>query len=122
MSDQEPKNNEPPAEPSSSKQPAVEESAAPISSSDDTASAAQGKSSSGPAWLALLLVIALAGGVAWLVRESQDRETLLATRVAHLETVSSKKATKSSRGSVPATGIAGYWQRSSTFCGWPISV
>jgi uroporphyrin-3 C-methyltransferase len=93
VSDQEPKNNEPPAELSSSKQPAAEESATPISSSDDKASPAQGKSSSGPAWLALLLVIALAGGVAWLVRESQDRETLLATRVAHLETVSSKKET-----------------------------
>ncbi len=93
MSDQEPKNNKPPAESSSSKQPAVEYSAAPVSSSDDKVSTAQGKPSSGPAWLALLLVIALAGGVAWLVRESQDRETLLATRVGHLETVARKKDT-----------------------------
>lgn len=43
------------------------------------------------AWLALLLVIALAGGAAWLLREGQAREAVLAQRVAALETAAGQK-------------------------------
>ena len=47
--------------------------------------------SGGVAWLALLLVIALAGGAAWVLREGQSREAVLAARVAQLETAAQQK-------------------------------
>jgi uroporphyrin-3 C-methyltransferase len=49
------------------------------------------KASSGIAWLALLLVIALGLGASWLLREGQHREKELAQRVAGLETTSAEK-------------------------------
>ena len=48
---------------------------------------APGKGSSGVAWLALLLVVVLALGAAWLAREGQHREEVLAQRLAALESV-----------------------------------
>ena len=47
--------------------------------------------SAGVAWLALLLVLALAGGAAWVLREGQSREAVLAARVAQLETGAQQK-------------------------------
>jgi uroporphyrin-3 C-methyltransferase len=47
--------------------------------------------SAGIAWLALLLVIALAGGAAWVLREGQAREAVLAQRMAALETAAGQK-------------------------------
>lgn len=44
-----------------------------------------GRGSSAVAWLTLLLVIALAAGAAWLLRELQGRENALADRVSQLE-------------------------------------
>jgi uroporphyrin-3 C-methyltransferase len=49
------------------------------------------KASSGIAWLALLLVIALGLGASWLLREGQHREKELAQRVAGLEATSAEK-------------------------------
>lgn len=43
------------------------------------------KASSGVAWLALLLVLALAGGVAWVLREAGGREAALLEREAALK-------------------------------------
>lgn len=43
------------------------------------------------AWLAFLLVIALAAGAAWVLREGQARETILADRVAALESAAGQK-------------------------------
>lgn len=45
----------------------------------------------GIAWLAFLLVLALAGGTAWVVREAQFREVALSQRVADLESTASQK-------------------------------
>lgn len=93
MSDQEPKNNETPVESANTVQSTLASSAKDSSPPDSRAEAASGKASSGIAWLALLLVIALAGGLAWLVRESQSREIALAERVAQVEIASGKKET-----------------------------
>ncbi|MEZ5573456.1 MAG: uroporphyrinogen-III C-methyltransferase [Halioglobus sp.] len=49
------------------------------------------KASSGIAWLALLLVIVLAGGTVWALREGQNREAAIAKRLAELETRSVQK-------------------------------
>jgi|TARA_B110000503_G_scaffold83460_1_gene127302 uroporphyrin-3 C-methyltransferase len=43
------------------------------------------------AWLALLLVIVLAGGAVWVLREGQSREAGLVERVAELETGTQQK-------------------------------
>ena len=45
------------------------------------------KSSSAVAWLALLLVLVLAGGAAWYLQDVMQRETALQQRLAELETV-----------------------------------
>jgi len=47
--------------------------------------------SSAPAWLALLLVLALAGAAAWSVMEAQRREAQLLGRVVELEGIASQK-------------------------------
>jgi uroporphyrin-3 C-methyltransferase len=52
-----------------------------------------GKASSGIAWLALLLVIALGLGAGWLLREGQHRENELAQRIAGLEATAGEKQT-----------------------------
>jgi uroporphyrin-3 C-methyltransferase len=93
VSDQERDNNE-----------KAEEASATVASevvkpSAETASIKPGKASgtapkkvsSGVAWLALLLVLVLAAGAAWVVREGQLRETALAQRVALLETGAGQK-------------------------------
>jgi uroporphyrin-3 C-methyltransferase len=54
-------------------------------------SAPQRKASSAIAWLALLLVLALAGGAAWSVLEMQRRETVLLGRVHQLESAVGQK-------------------------------
>jgi uroporphyrin-3 C-methyltransferase len=57
----------------------------------DNQSGTAPKASSGIAWLALLLVIALGLGASWLLREGQHREKELAQRVAGLEAISAEK-------------------------------
>lgn len=42
-------------------------------------------------WLALLLVLALAGGGAWLVQQAKEREVALKQRVAELESVAGRE-------------------------------
>lgn len=49
------------------------------------------KGSSAIAWLALLLVLALAGGAAWSVLELQRREATLVSRVQQLESASGQE-------------------------------
>jgi uroporphyrin-3 C-methyltransferase len=53
--------------------------------------AAPRKSGSGIGWLALLLVLALAGGAAWVVQQAQEREAALKQRVAELESVAGRE-------------------------------
>jgi uroporphyrin-III C-methyltransferase len=53
--------------------------------------AAPRKASSAIAWLALLLVLALAGGAAWSVLEVQRREAVLIDRVHQLESAAGQK-------------------------------
>lgn len=69
--------------------PAAVESAAKESSAE--APKKSGGFSAVIAWLSLLLVIALAGGAAWLLREGQAREAVLAQQVAALETAAGQK-------------------------------
>ncbi len=54
-------------------------------------SAAPRKASSAIAWLALLLVLALAGGAAWSVKELQRREVVLLDRVQQLESAAGRE-------------------------------
>ena len=49
------------------------------------------KGSSAIAWLALLLVVALAAGAAWVMLEMQRREVVLVDRVAELEATAGQK-------------------------------
>jgi uroporphyrin-3 C-methyltransferase len=49
------------------------------------------KPSSAIAWLALLLVIAMAAGTAWIVREGEGREAALAQRVTELEGIAGQE-------------------------------
>lgn len=96
MSDQEPENNQQSEEASGAVTSVVEKSAsesAPTASGGEPVAAPQKKSSSAVAWLALLLVIALAAGAAWVLREGQNKEAVLAQRVAELETISRQKQT-----------------------------
>ena len=93
MSDQDSKNNEQPVD---SSQPLESPAGTPANKAtpgDRQSAAAPRKASSGIAWLALLLVIALAGAATWMLRQAQDREAALADRVAQLETVSRQKET-----------------------------
>ncbi|MEH6583068.1 MAG: uroporphyrinogen-III C-methyltransferase [Halioglobus sp.] len=52
---------------------------------------AQKKGSSAVAWFALLLIIVLAAGAAWSLREGLRRESVLAQRLATLESVKSSQ-------------------------------
>ena len=91
MSDQDNTNNEQSDETSATvvapvDRPAIQGAAITVKSS-----AAPRKSSSLVAWLALLLVIALTLGVAWVAREGQAKELALTQRMAQLETVAQGK-------------------------------
>jgi len=94
VNDQDSEKNEHPGKESDTVESVAEESVvedAPAARDSDSVTdtgKAPGKSSSGIAWLALLLVIALGLGAAWLVREGQNREVVLAQRIAELETIS----------------------------------
>jgi uroporphyrin-III C-methyltransferase len=88
VSEQESENNKHSGEASDSVVAAAEKSAGNIASpaSGSMRTAVPRKASSAVAWLALLLVFALAGAAAWVIREGRDREAALAQRVADLET------------------------------------
>ena len=93
MSDQESNNNE-----QSDEASATVVAPAKSSVSQGSPAATGGKSAAVPrksssliAWLALLLVIALALGMAWVVREGQVKESALTQRMAQLETTSQGK-------------------------------
>lgn len=72
---------------------AAEESAgtgAPALSGDKHLAAPR-KASSAVGWLSLLLIIALVGIIAWVIREARDREAALEQRLAQLETLTQQK-------------------------------
>jgi len=89
VSEQEPKNNKQSGEASDSVVAAAEKSAGKVAppASGSMHAAAPRRPSSAVAWLALLLVFALVGAAAWVIREGRDREAALAQRVADLETI-----------------------------------
>lgn len=93
MSDQESDTNEQPEGASEKVASANNESTATGSSApaESAPSPAPRKPSSAIAWLALLLVIAMAAGTAWIVREGQGREAALAQRVTGLEGVAGQE-------------------------------
>ena len=105
MSDQEKKNIEQVVEEAETSDAAMDESASaveppephvavtPAASAQVPAGSdvAPRKASSAVAWLALLLVLALAGGAAWSVLELQRREAALVDRVSGLETTAGQK-------------------------------
>jgi uroporphyrin-3 C-methyltransferase len=86
VSDQDLEDNQMPAKESETVVPAA---AKPATRSAPSAAGKpdKGKSSSGIAWLALLLVIALGLAAGWVVREGQKRELILTQRLAGLETI-----------------------------------
>jgi uroporphyrin-III C-methyltransferase len=57
---------------------------------DLTESARSGSGSSGVAWLALLLVLGLAGGGGWYYLQNQNQQAALIDRMAYLEATTSK--------------------------------
>ena len=93
MSDQESNNGEQPDEASETVAAAVKKPATqnPPAVPGGKAAMASSKGTSWVGWLALLLVIVLALGVAWVVREGQIKGLALTARVAQLETVSQSK-------------------------------
>ena len=91
MSDQEPKHNEKPEEASATVVATTENQAVGGSSVVTGAASPPRKTANGVAWLALLLVVVLAAGAAWVLREGQNREAALAQRVAELETGTAQK-------------------------------
>jgi uroporphyrin-3 C-methyltransferase len=62
------------------------------------------KASSTIAWLALLLVLALAGAAAWSVLEMQRREAVLVNRISELESAAGQKEAN-------LEALGGRWQR-----------
>jgi uroporphyrin-III C-methyltransferase len=93
VSEQGTKNNEQPGEASDNVVSAVEESTGKgiLAVSGSKRGSVPRKASSAVAWLALLLVITLAGAAAWVIREGWDREAALTQRVADLETLSRQR-------------------------------
>jgi len=89
VSDQESKNGEAPAEGFETVASAVKALAitgAPAEFGDAPVSVRRGVSAA-VAWLTLLLLVALAGATAWVVREGQMKATILQQRLADLEAV-----------------------------------
>jgi len=72
-------------------EPHVPVTPSPVPAAARPAPAAR-KSSSAVAWLALLLVLALAGGAAWYLQGVMQREAALQQRLAGLETVTGQLA------------------------------
>lgn len=73
------------------------EVAAEVSAPTTTAEPQQApasKGSSGVAWLAILLVLGVAGASGWVVMEAQKRAAVMAERVAELETQAQSKDTR----------------------------
>lgn len=85
MSDQETGTIE---EPKKEPAPVSNAAAAPAEPKKPAAPAA--KPSSTIAWLALLLIIAVAGGTAWVVFEAQRKEALLVNRLTELEAIAGR--------------------------------
>ena len=107
MSDQDNTNNEQSDETSATVVAPVERPASQGAATAVKSSAAPRKSSSLVAWLALLLVIALTLGVAWVVREGQAKELALTQRMAQLETVAQgKQASQKALENELRTGLA----------------
>lgn len=97
MSDQEKTDTESTAEADTSSKATPAAAQAPAKS-DSTSTG--GKASSGVAWFAVLLVLALAGASGWVIMEGQRREAALTDRLAQLEaTSSSLEATSASKDS-----------------------
>ena len=93
MSDQDINSNEQSDEVSETVAAGVKKTAMqnPSAAPSGDSAAAPRKGSSWVGWLALLLVIALALGVVWVVREGQAKEVELTQRMAQLETASKGK-------------------------------
>ena len=107
MSDQDNTNNEQSDETSATVVAPVERPASQGAATAVKSSAAPRQSSSLVAWLALLLVIALTLGVAWVVREGQAKELALTQRMAQLETVAQgKQASQKALENELRTGLA----------------
>ena len=107
MSDQDNTNNEQSDETSATVVAPVERPASQGAATAVKSSAAPRKSSSLVAWLALLLVIALTLGVAWVAREGQAKELALTQRMAQLETVAQgKQASQKALENELRTGLA----------------
>ena len=107
MSDQDNTNNAQSDETSATVVAPVERPASQGTATAVKSSAAPRKSSSLVAWLALLLVIALTLGVAWVVREGQAKELALTQRMAQLETVAQgKQASQKALENELRTGLA----------------
>lgn len=117
MSDQEKKNIEQVVEEAETSAAASSESAATVEEPEPhvvvspTVPKPPGKPDPGPrkgssfiAWLALLLVLVLAGGAAWSVLEMQRREAVLADRLIELEGIARQKETNLEQ-------LADNWQR-----------
>lgn len=105
MSDQQDKNTEQLAQETAASgeslavKPAADEaSAAAAPTTSDTAAPVKNTSGGGssvPGWIALLLVLAMAGGVAWLVREQQRTDTGIAARLQAIETAAGGEVSNS---------------------------
>ena len=107
MSDQDNTNNAQSDETSATVVAPVDRPASQGAATAVNSSAAPRKSSSLVAWLALLLVIALTLGVAWVVREGQAKELALTQRMAQLETVAQgKQASQKALENELRTGLA----------------
>lgn len=77
-------------------EPAVPSKEEAVSTPPPVAAPPQSKGSSAIAWLALLLVLALACGAGWYYLEVQKRETVLLDRLAALESASTPAPTAAS--------------------------
>ena len=68
---------------------------APTTSGTAAAEKTSGGGSSVPGWIALLLVLALAAGLAWLLREQQGKDAGIAARLQAIETEAGAEVTGS---------------------------